>query len=218
MSLVATGVGSCSARADLISTLTGTSLTNNLAIPANHGSTAEATLTWSPDTRDGAPDGTTRWDAWNWPNSGADGAYQIDGVRPWVSFAPVAGHRVGLNNLDLNVFSGIGGAALSYEIRIWNGVAPGTDGTELALFSGIAANNFPTYSNINSTITPVNLSFLGNFDQTLTIEFRQTHNSATSYLAMDNFTFQTTAVPEPSALAMLGLAGLGASLMRRRRN
>jgi hypothetical protein len=215
MSLVAAGVGSCTAQADITSTLIGTSLGNNLAIPDNHGSTAEATLVWSPDG--GTP--STTWDAWNWPNSGVEGAYQIDGLRPWISFTPIAGHRVGFNSVDLNLFSGPNGP-INYEIRIWAGTAPGADGTELALFSGVAANNFPVYNANDSTITPVNMNFFGSFDQALTIEFRQNLASGqfASYLAMDNFTFQTQAIPEPGTLAVLGLAGLGATMMRRRRN
>lgn len=217
VSLMVAGATGSVAHADLTTTLTGTGLGNNAAIPAGHGSTIEAILNWSPD---GGPAGaTTNWDAYiSWPNGAPNGVYQVDGQRPWISFTPVAGYRVGLDQFDFNVWSGGGGGnpGIGYELRIWAGTAPGNDGDELALFTGTALNNFQTYNSTQSTITTVNLNYLGAYDQALTIEFRQFGPRA-SYLAIDNFTFQTQAVPEPSSLAAISLLGLGASLMRRRR-
>jgi hypothetical protein len=56
--------------------------------------------------------------------------------------------------------------------------------------------------------------------ETLTVLFDQSASGGyVSYLAMDNLTFLSTVVPEPSTamMACLGVGGLGAMAMRRKR-
>ena len=123
-----------------------------------------------------------------------------------LTFTPTATSGVLLDSFDLDEWAGGGDTSVSWSIFDAQG----------ALASG-------TW--LKSTATDP--SDLGGRDQILTgltegditlgeaVTLRLTLNSgAPSYLALDNLTFQQ--VPEPSAIA-LGLLGLGALALRRRR-
>jgi uncharacterized protein (TIGR03382 family) len=68
--------------------------------------------------------------------------------------------------------------------------------------------------------TLVTANAAGAFGETLTLAFDHSASGGyISYLAMDNLTFLSTAIPEPvtGVLAWLGVGGLGALAMRRKR-
>lgn len=198
--------------------LTGSGLTNNTLIPANHGSAATGTpninLNWSSTV--GTTGAANRWEAYNsWPNAGVGGqAYQLNGPNPWtgqtysIEFTPSsAGFAVILTSVTLNDWAGSGTTTLNWAIT--SPTFPGNmaSGTGLVVADGTAQTLF--FNGPSSSIQ-------GAAGQVLKLTFSPTAGSG-SYFAIDNLTFdQVAAVPEASATA-LGALALGALALRRRR-
>lgn len=177
-------------------TLMGDGQANNEQVPSDHGSNAP-----------GTPNITLAWDeAWDsysgWPKDPGDGVYQHDngaGVPHTILFSPDSGWNVSLVGLDVNVWAGGGPTDLDWSVT-------GSVSGEL----GSGTFNSPNDSVINY---PLEINGVGGENLTLSL-IQQTGSS--SYLAIDNLTFDQVAIPETSSIAFAAL-GIGAAGMRRRR-
>jgi MYXO-CTERM domain-containing protein len=209
-SLAAAGVaGSGSlAQADITTTLTGVpGSVNNSSIPAGHGSTAETTLTWSATPED------TNWDQYaDWAGRGE--VYQINDRVASIMFAPTSPNtRVLINSFELDEWAGGGDTTAAWRVS-------GSTSGEFA--SGLWTDkNTANDPNDLGGRTLVTLSTIGNAGETLTLTLDHSASGGfISYLAMDNLTFTSVVIPEPATavMAWLGVAGLGALAMRRKRS
>lgn len=199
---VASGLVSCTAvaNADLTTTLTGTEasdpgLGSNDTVPTDHGSTAETTLTWDSE-----------WDVYSgWPNDPGNGVYQVDQLTHTINFTPISSEfNVSIDDFDLNVWAGGGDTDVDWS------VLDGPGGSVLANGSVTVADG---------SIQNIAIGYTGSFGQALTLQLDQLNGTGGtgSYLAMDNLTFSSTAVPEPAGAALL-VAGIGGLVLRRRRS
>jgi hypothetical protein len=201
--LAAAGLASAGSlvQADTSTTLTGLGSTND-PIPAGHGSNAEVTLAWSPEWQQYAD--------WN----GRGDVYQIDQRITSINFVPTGANiKVTINSFDLDEWAGGGNTSADWSV---NGSTSGV------LASGTWTDkntaNDPNDAGGRTLISPNAMGLAG---ETLTVVFDHTASGGLiSYLAMDNLTFSTTVIPEPSTavMAWLGIGGLGALAMRRCRN
>lgn len=188
--LLASGLGSASAV-----TLVGLGSTNE-AIPSGHGSTADVTLAWD--------DGWDQYAAWD----GRGDVYQIDLAVAIITFTPSNPLvRVKIESFDLDEWAGGGDTE-----AIWS--VTGSAGTTAnGVWNTFNTANDPNNTGGRSLVSPMIEGLPG---ETVTLSFDHTGRGSISYLAMDNLTFSTRTVPEPST-ALLGLGALGAAAMRRRR-
>lgn len=195
-------------QANITTTLTGVpGSVNNDPIPANHGSTAETLLAWSEVLPDDDWDQYTNWD-------GRGDVYQINDRVASITFTPAnANIKVAIDSFDLDEWSGGGDTTVEWSV---SGSVSGL------LSSGIwddkNAANDPSDAGGRTLVSPLAMGAAG---ETLTLEFDHSASAGfISYLAMDNLTFSSTVIPEPSAavMAWLGVGGLGALAMRRKRS
>lgn len=188
-------------QADTTTTLTGLGATND-PVPANHGANAEVNVTW-----DATWDQYSGWD-------GRSDVYQIDERIGTIMFAPTSPTvQIKINSFEFDEWAGGGDTS-----AIWS-VSGSTSGV---FASGVWTDkntaNDPSDAGGRTLITPNALGLPG---ETLTLTFDHSASAGEiSYLAMDNLTFSSTIIPEPSTavMAWLGVGGLGALAMRRRRN
>jgi hypothetical protein len=199
------------AKADTSTTLTGLDALGNVNVPQTHGDNAEVDLTWS-DT----------WDQYGSLNyaggwNGRGNVYQMEYDTQTITFDPVGTRsQVTINELELDEWAGGGNTSSTWSVRTPRGVV-------------IAAGFWDLKNNANDPgdaggrdLIPINAT--GRPGQTLTLTFTNFDSLSgggyDSYLAMDNLVFSTTIVPEPATavMAWLGIGGLGALAMRRKRN
>jgi hypothetical protein len=149
------------------------------------------------------------WDQYNnWTGRTAVGQLDYNAV-PDVPieaiFTPDAGFGVFISSFDMDEWGGGGDT-----INNWELVGTGLSGT----FDAFSTANDPSDAggrvNVVTGMTAANAVF-----GPLTVRFTRV-SGLTSYIAVDNIAFGQVAIPEPGALAILSLAGLGATLMRRR--
>lgn len=202
-SLAAAGIASTGsiARADMTTTLTGLGDTN-VAVPANHGSTAETTLNWNSD-----------WDQYaDWDGRGD--VYQIDQRVLDIVLTPTSANiSVTVDSFEFDEWAGGGDTSAAWSV---------TGSTSGLLASGLwtdkNAVNDPSDVGGRTLISPLASGVPG---ETLTLVLDHSGSAGSiSYLAMDNLTFSSAIVPEPSTavLAWLGVGGLGALAMRRKKS
>ena len=143
----------------------------------------------------------------NWDGRGS--VAQLDFTRDnsnpiTITFTPDASWGVLINSFDMDEFSG--GGLMSVDWSITDGIgtlASGnwsrSTGGRDTIFTGLGAGDI-------------------NIGQTVSLTFQGLSGTG-SYFALDNLVFDQVPVPEPSAmtLALLGGLGLGAAAMRRRR-
>jgi hypothetical protein len=209
-SLAAAGVaGSGSlAQAQLTTTLTGVpGSVNNASIPAGHGSTAETSLTWTPDNATvHAWDQYTGWD-------GRGDVYQINGRTADIVFAPTSpAVKVTINSFEFDEWAGGGDTTAMWSVT-------GSSSGVLASGTWTDKNtaNDPNDAGGRTLISPMAMGVAG---ESLTLAFDHSASAGSiSYLAMDNLTFSSAVIPEPATavMAWLGVGGLGAMAMRRKR-
>jgi hypothetical protein len=201
-SLAAAGAvgGGSVAYGDTTTTLTGLGNTN-MDVPVNHGSNAEATLTWD-----------TNWDQYaDWDGRGD--VYQIDQRIAEVTFAPTSA-LIKLTIQDFFLDEWAGGTDTS---AMWS--VTGSSSGLLASGNWTDKNNANDPNDLGGR-TLVSVNATGVPGETLALVFDHTLSGGyISYLAMDNLTFLSMVVPEPATavMAWLGVGGLGAMAMRRKR-
>jgi hypothetical protein len=204
-SLAAAGLAACGAvaQADTATTLTGLPATND-NIPVGHGSNADVTLSWSEP--DPAGDDWDQYAAWD----GRGDVYQINDEMASISLAPTAANiKITMESFFLDEYAGGDDTSVMWSVT-------GSSSGVLASGTWVDKNtaNDPTDVGGRTQISPMAMGIAG---ETLTVLFDQTNSGGyVSYLAMDNLTFLTTVIPEPSS-AVLALGGLGALAMRRKR-
>ncbi len=207
-SIAAAGVaGSASlAQADTTTTLTGLPATNE-SIPAGHGSNAETTLTWSAVPTD------TNWDQFaDWDGRG--NVYQINDRRADIMFAPTSALiKVTINSFFLDEWAGGGNTTAMWSVT-------GSSSGLLASGTWTDKNtaNDPNDAGGRTLISPLAMGAAG---ETLTLVFDHSASAGfVSYLAMDNLAFSSVVIPEPATavMAWLGIGGLVALAMRRKRD
>jgi hypothetical protein len=196
------------AQADITTTLTGVpgSITND-SIPAGHGSTAETTLTWSAVPMD------TNWDQYaDW--NGRGNVYQINDRLANITFAPTSPTiKVTINSFEFDEWAGGGNTTSMWSVT-------GSSSGVLASGTWTDKNtaNDPNDQGGRTLISPLAMGAAG---ETLMLVFDHSASAGLiSYLAMDNLTFSSAVIPEPATavLAWLGIGGLGAMAMRRKRD
>lgn len=198
------GTGSL-AQADIATTLTGVPGTvTNDPVPVNHGSTAEASLTWSTPT---LPETGNDWDQYaGWDGRGD--VYQINNRMTEIAFAPASSLiKITVQDFFLDEYTG-GGATEA----LWS-----VTGSSSGL---IASGNWTDFLVANGGRSLVSANATGVPGETLTLAFDHSASLGyISYLAMDNLTFVSMVVPEPTTavLGWLGIGGLGAMAMRRKK-
>jgi hypothetical protein len=202
------GVGSL-AQADTSTTLTGLTAPGNVDIPQTHGDNAEVDLTWNAN-----------WDQYGTLNNagGWDGrgdVYQMEYDTQTITFNPAHDRvQVTIQDLFLDEWAGGGNTSSTWSVSTWYGV--------------IASGTWNLKNNANDPgdaggrdLIPINA--VGPAGLTLTLSFTNLDSLSgggyDSYLAMDNLVFHTTIVPEPATavMAWMGVGGLGALAMRRKR-
>jgi hypothetical protein len=197
----ASAVGSGSiALGNTATTLTGLGDTNQ-PVPVNHGSNAEVTLTWDPN-----------WDQYaDWDGRGD--VYQLDERIEELVFSPTAANiKVTIQDFFLDEWAG--GTDTS---AMWSVIGSS---------SGVLASG--TWTDFNNANDPgdaggrslVTANATGALGETLTLLLDHSLSGGyISYLAMDNLTFLSMVIPEPATgvMAWLGIGGLGAMAMRRKR-
>jgi hypothetical protein len=208
--LAAAGVaGSASlAQADITTTLTGVpGSVDNASIPPGHGSTAETTLAWSAVPTD------TNWDQYaDWDGRG--NVYQINDRLANITFAPTSPTiKVTINSFEFDEWAGGGNTTAMWSVT-------GSSSGVLASGTWTDKNtaNDPSDMGGRTLISPLAMGAAG---ETLTLAFDHSASAGLiSYLAMDNLTFSSVVIPEPATavMAWLGIAGLGAMAIRRKRN
>jgi MYXO-CTERM domain-containing protein len=195
------------AYADTSTTLTGLGSTND-NIPAGHGSNAEVTVSWSePDPVLG--DDWDQYAAWD----GRGDVYQINDYTASIMFAPTAPIvKVTIDSFFLDEYVGGTDTEVAWSIT-------GSSSGLLAsgLWDDFNNANDPADAGGRTIVSPL---VTGSPGETLTLLFDQSASGGyVSYLAMDNLVFMSEVVPEPASavLGWLGVSGLGAAAMRRRR-
>lgn len=90
-------------------------------------------------------------------------------------------------------------------------ISGGTLGSSISDFSTENYGTAPAYHSVNFDLTGNTLG-----PGTYTISITQTNATGGSYATFNGITLEGTAVPEPSSTALIGLAGLGFILRRKR--
>lgn len=135
-----------------------------------------------------------------------DGAYDLTSIYLWNYRRNTTGdaHKRGLKNFDV-AFSNDGGTTFTTAVSATTlgildfDAPPATGGAGDTAYVDVQQRDF---TSTQSGVTDIRFSSM------------TSHNGATSYLGFNEITF--AAVPEPSAVALIGLAGLALFFRRRR--
>jgi hypothetical protein len=209
-SLAAAGVAGTGsiANADIATTLTGVPGTvTNSQVPVNHGSTAEATLDWPANLMDFE----YMWEQYaDWDGRGD--VYQVNQTTGNISIAPVSPTiKITLESFEFDEWGGGGDTSALWSVT-------GSVSGVLASGNWTDKNtaNDPADAGGRTLITP---NATGAPGESLTLAIDHSAGGYVSYLAIDNLTFLSMVVPEPATavMAWMGVGGLGALAMRRKR-
>jgi hypothetical protein len=200
--------GGSLAQGNITATLTGVpGSVTNASIPPGHGSTAETTLAWSAVPTDSNWDQYTEWD-------GRGDVYQINDRTANIMFTPVSANiRVTVNSFEFDEWAGGGNTSAMWSVM----------GTSSGL---IASGNWTNKNTANDPNdlggrTLISPNATGAPGEKLTLAFDHSASGGLiSYLAMDNLTFSSRVIPEPTSaiMAWLAVGGLGALAMRGKRD
>lgn len=157
-------------------------------------------------------------------NAGGAYAFAINGTNDF-SLGSLRSGTTGDITSSVNFLNSTGAAItqlfLSFDYKQFR-FAGNSSGFDLSGTGGLSGNSVvnaadfigsPTGTNGTPSVTPINLQLTGlniATGATFGFSFVTTDQAGSDNgVAVDNFQLSTTAVPEPSSMAMLGLVGLG---------
>ncbi len=174
--------------------------------------TPDISLNWVSATGNGPGASAVAWDSYDpWNGRGAVGQTDYGSANPlFMDFVP-ASATVGVlvNSFDLDEFAGGGNSIVDWAIL--NGASTIVSGTWDDFSDAVGGNGGRTTINTGMTLAQAQ----ANAGSTLSLRLNLV-SGGSSYQALDNLAFDQVAVPEPSS-TLLGLAGLGAMALRRKR-
>jgi hypothetical protein len=198
------------AQADTSTTLTGLTAPGNVDVPQTHGDNAEVDLTWNAN-----------WDQFGTLNyaggwNGRGDVYQMEYDTQTIQFVPAHDRiKVTIQQFELDEWELGGNTSSAWEVRSFAGRL-------------VASGVWDLKNNANDPADAggrdlIAINAEGNAGERLRLTFTNADSLSgggyDSYLAMDNLVFHTMIVPEPTTAVMswLGIGGLGALAMRRKR-
>ncbi|MBK1882347.1 PEP-CTERM sorting domain-containing protein [Luteolibacter pohnpeiensis] len=201
---------------------------SNTTVPASLGSNASADGNGFTVANGTTPNITLSWDAnWDihtsshftdienhtvgggdWDNEGGIKVGQLDTGNHTISFTSEVGYALVLNSFDF------GQTAETAGNSTWNLTL--TDSSLNEVWQQTV--NLDNAGGTAAAVTTISPGFVGESGETYTLTFNRTDATgpADGRVAIDNLSFNQVAVPEPSSLALVSLAGLGLLVRRRK--